>query len=522
MLFIKKETYANTIVLIILSLICPVVVIAPLGTWIPLGILGVVSIFFLKDRLKGLFTKDLNLIVAVAFIWILLNVFFILRNFYLLEKVFQIFFLIASGIIASKLVLDISNEKKAVVIFSISFIFSSVLVILDTKYNLGLKLWLSKNFDFNNFENFYKLKYWVSLSDFKTKYSDLIITYNQNSYSRGVMALIIFSFPLFSICIFYNYKILAYVIVLINFLLAFLTSNLSIIFCTTIAFFFGVIYYFKTKNFKKYFIWILGMYFLSCPFFLGQIDYRKFSEYENNLVQKRHDILIGYCDNNHFNNSMRIINNGLDSDQLPSPNIKKITLYIKCFKFDEKLIGPFPNKYNHVYYNLVGSENSFENIETYMKYIFYTTFSTKIHRLIIWSYVKEKILEKPFFGHGFLSSRHINSEVKETKSTTRYELIPLHPHNSILEIWLELGLLGVIIFFIFIHILLKRINNFDVINHKVATVAIISFFQILFVGQISFSFWQSWWIAVILITFILYKIVFKLYGFYEPRSDPLN
>ena len=145
-----------------------------------------------------------------------------------------------------------------------------------------------------------------------------------------------------------------------------------------------------------------------------------------------------------------------------------------------------------------------------------------MHRLIIWSYVKEKILEKPLLGHGFLSSGGIDNEARDTKNFTKYELIPLHPHNSILEIWLELGVVGIIIFFIFIKILFNRIYNFDRINHKIASVSIISFFQIFFIGQISFSFWQSWWIAVILITFIFYKIVFKLYGFYESRLDTLN
>ena len=32
--------------------------------------------------------------------------------------------------------------------------------------------------------------------------------------------------------------------------------------------------------------------------------------------------------------------------------------------------------------------------------------SQKIHRLIIWSYAKEKIMEKPFIGHGFFLSRY--------------------------------------------------------------------------------------------------------------------
>ena len=44
---------------------------------------------------------------------------------------------------------------------------------------------------------------------------------------------------------------------------------------------------------------------------------------------------------------------------------------------------------------------------------------------------------------------------------------------------------------------------------SVATIAFITFFQVFTIGQISFGFWQSWWLAIILITLILYKYVFK-------------
>ena len=180
----KKETHFDRIILIFLSLICPIVAIAPLGSWIPLAVLGIVSFFFLETRSKNTFTESSHLIIFIAFIWILLNVLFILKNFFILEKVLQLIFLIFSGLVASKFMLQISNVKKPAFIFAISFISSALLVILDTKFNLGVKLWLSKNFDFSNFKSFYELKQWISLSDFKVKYFDLIASYNDNSYSR--------------------------------------------------------------------------------------------------------------------------------------------------------------------------------------------------------------------------------------------------------------------------------------------------------------------------------------------------
>ena len=131
-----------------------------------------------------------------------------------------------------------------------------------------------------------------------------------------------------------------------------------------------------------------------------------------------------------------------------------------------------------------------------------------MHRLIIWSYVKEKILEKPIIGNGFFSSRNIANENLITERGTNYQLIPLHPHNSILQIWLELGIIGLFLFFLFIKFLITKIFKFAQFNHKVSTVAIISFFLIFFIGLASFGLWQSWWISIIAINIILYNFIF--------------
>jgi exopolysaccharide production protein ExoQ len=66
------------------------------------------------------------------------------------------------------------------------------------------------------------------------------------------------------------------------------------------------------------------------------------------------------------------------------------------------------------------------------------------HRLLIWSFVGDHIAEHPLRGWGLEASRAIpgGSEPIRTDQTW----LPLHPHNAPLQIWLELGVPGAVLF----------------------------------------------------------------------------
>ena len=276
-------------------------------------------------------------------------------------------------------------------------------------------------------------------------------------------------------------------------MLAFYSSNLTVILSFFIVFFFGTFFYFQNALLKKYLPWFLGVYFLSCPFILGKLDYKKFSDYEDQLFNNRNELLVKYC--------------GEDIDfDFAFLNRKKHSIFLYCNKQSD-----FSTSFQN--------ENTIEKMRIFLNYNLYLTALQKLHRLMIWSYVKEKILEKPLMGHGFFSSRNIANEMRDTESRTKYQLIPLHPHNSILQIWLELGLLGIIIFFSFIKLILDKIYYYFQINRSVATITFMTFFQVLTIGQISFGFWQSWWLAIILMVFILYKYVFKCFKSHALQSN---
>jgi O-antigen ligase len=65
------------------------------------------------------------------------------------------------------------------------------------------------------------------------------------------------------------------------------------------------------------------------------------------------------------------------------------------------------------------------------------------HRLEIWSFVGSRIAERPVLGWGLDSSRAIPGGKALTPESR--ELLPLHPHNAPLQLWVELGLPGALL-----------------------------------------------------------------------------
>lgn len=130
-----------------------------------------------------------------------------------------------------------------------------------------------------------------------------------------------------------------------------------------------------------------------------------------------------------------------------------------------------------------------------------------IHRLLIWEYVGKKIHEKPFLGHGAGTSRLIGQKIILNIPNSKEIIkgaIPLHPHNNFLEIWLELGLLGII----FISLLWIKIIRFGIKIRKksyvLGTGVCASIISMFIISNLSFGVFQAWWMASIGLIFLLF------------------
>ena len=118
--------------------------------------------------------------------------------------------------------------------------------------------------------------------------------------------------------------------------------------------------------------------------------------------------------------------------------------------------------------------------------------SLTTHRIAIWQYVTGKIYEKPLLGRGIDASRALSREAGHYKG--ELELLPLHPHNASLQIWLELGAPGAILSGILIFLIFFSIANNNQ-QRPIMAIQAAAAMSYLTIGAISYGVWQNWWLA---------------------------
>ena len=135
-----------------------------------------------------------------------------------------------------------------------------------------------------------------------------------------------------------------------------------------------------------------------------------------------------------------------------------------------------------------------------------------IHRLLVWEYVGKKIHDKPFLGHGAGTSRLIGQNIVLNIPNTKINIkgaIPLHPHNNFLEIWLELGLLGIIVMSLLWIKIIKFGINIRKKSYVLGTGVCASIISIFVISNLSFGVFQAWWMASIGLTFLIMLQTYK-------------
>lgn len=124
-----------------------------------------------------------------------------------------------------------------------------------------------------------------------------------------------------------------------------------------------------------------------------------------------------------------------------------------------------------------------------------------VYRLHIWEFVVDKITEKPLLGWGAGASKRLGTDEVGTLYDQKFgalgEPIPVHPHNAILQVWLEFGFTGAL----FIFLLIARgmaitdkhlIEPWQRIWVSASGALIACFFGF------SFSIASSWWLVTVI------------------------
>lgn len=122
------------------------------------------------------------------------------------------------------------------------------------------------------------------------------------------------------------------------------------------------------------------------------------------------------------------------------------------------------------------------------------------HRVLMYGALTEKTAEKPLIGHGHRSTRSIEISLKTPGGD--YMLFP-HPHNFSLQIWVELGAIGIFLFSLLIFSVTKR----ELLD-KNASEEIFAFFTALFlIANISYGAFQTQWVSSIFMLCFFYTLI---------------
>ena len=126
--------------------------------------------------------------------------------------------------------------------------------------------------------------------------------------------------------------------------------------------------------------------------------------------------------------------------------------------------------------------------------------SSAQHRLIIWKFVSGKIEENPLTGWGYEGARTIgNHQIFSTflpdGRILTGEILPLHHHNGTLQVWLELGGIGIVLVALFLWLSLGRVMVW--IGRPVAPYVAAVVAGSFIISNVSYGLWQSWWLSTI-------------------------
>ncbi|MEJ8574520.1 O-antigen ligase family protein [Microbaculum marinum] len=122
-------------------------------------------------------------------------------------------------------------------------------------------------------------------------------------------------------------------------------------------------------------------------------------------------------------------------------------------------------------------------------------------RLEIWEAFSRAALEHPVFGWGLEASRYFG--LRELPGVT-WTIGPVHhPHNPILQIWVELGAIGVLLAAIAMIGIILGIGRMPAARRPYAYGAAAA---TLAISMVSHGAWQTWWISLLMLLVALFNI----------------
>jgi O-antigen ligase len=122
-------------------------------------------------------------------------------------------------------------------------------------------------------------------------------------------------------------------------------------------------------------------------------------------------------------------------------------------------------------------------------------------------------IEKLFFGWGFGISKELYSSIDQGAIYMAeigghpHAIFNYHPHNSSLQVLLELGVVGLVLFSLAWLATIIKIGSSRVIPFKMKSGILAMIASYIAMGQLNFSMWNSWWLCLILLSITTISVI---------------
>ncbi|MGE3930666.1 MAG: O-antigen ligase family protein [Hyphomonadaceae bacterium] len=121
--------------------------------------------------------------------------------------------------------------------------------------------------------------------------------------------------------------------------------------------------------------------------------------------------------------------------------------------------------------------------------------ATVAHRLEIWRFAAGEALNSPIIGHGLDASRTYDQTIALGGETV--PLLPLHPHNLSLQLWLETGVIGAAL--VAAALIWGAVRSARRSLARVDAAALAGALAAgALIAHFSYGAWQEWWVATII------------------------
>ncbi|WP_375571383.1 O-antigen ligase family protein [Ahrensia marina] len=123
-----------------------------------------------------------------------------------------------------------------------------------------------------------------------------------------------------------------------------------------------------------------------------------------------------------------------------------------------------------------------------------TTHPHHFIRLEIWWAYTQQSLNSPLFGHGLQASLWANEAYRGTDPVVVSRLAYGHPHNGSLQVWYELGFMGILLSSALMGLFLRQILRLPEKSTRIAAILMAGAWS---VAYVSHGAWQHWWWALV-------------------------